>query len=133
MVSGESPTLNCQTGVKHRGRDWEVVAEAASEDRSPAADAQSSAAVEGTGGKGLGTGAMAGLGTGAFGHDIQAECLRQRCFSVLGNLVCRRGLDRLECSVKLRPDHEIGLNMSSLAERRLGFRVLPVRSREAGP
>lgn len=33
-------------------------------------------------------------------------------------------------SVKLRPDHEIGLNMSYLVVFRLGFGVLPVRNRE---
>lgn len=55
-VSRQSPTLSCQMRVKQRGTEWEVVAEVASEDRSPAGDAQSSAAIEGPGCRGRGLG-----------------------------------------------------------------------------
>lgn len=69
----------------------------------------------------------------AFGQDTRTEGVRQRCFSARGNLGGGRGLARPERSVKLRPDHEVGLSVSCLVVRRLGFRVLPVRNREAGP
>lgn len=117
MVSGESPTLSCQTREERRGRDWEVLAEGTSEDRSPVGGAQSSDAIESSGCKGLGFGVMAGLGMWALGHHIQTQYLRKRCFLVWCNLVCGLCLDRLESSVKLRPLQEIGLNMSYLVVR----------------
>ena len=53
------------------------MAEVTSEDRSPAGDAQSSAAVEGVGWKGLGVGAMAGLGRGHLARTFRARlCAR---------------------------------------------------------